>query len=105
MEGHHLTFFMQHDQLHKGAPVAEWLMRELQAQGITGATLVKAGEGFGYAGRLFAARFSGLPSGALEITMAVTVAELQEVLARLRKENVRVFYTFVQVDFGMSSGP
>lgn len=91
--------------MHKGIPVTEWLTREAQALGIAGAVLLNAGEGFGHAGRLFAARFSGPSGWAHELTMPVTVAELQDILARLRKENLRVFYTYAQVDFGMSSKP
>ena len=105
MEGHHLTFFMPRNQMHNGVPVADWLMREAETLGITGATLITAGEGFGHAGRLFATRFSGQSAEMVELTMAVTVAELQDLMARLRRENVRVFYTFAQVDFGMTGKP
>lgn len=105
MEGHHLTFFIPQDQTHRGMPLADWLRQEAERLGIAGASLVRAGEGFGHAGRLFAARFCGPSGWDYELTMPVTVAELQDFLARLRKEGIRVFYTYAQVDFGMSLKP
>lgn len=102
MEGHHLTFFMERGQLHQGVPVAELLMQQIESLGIVGARRGAAGETSGRAAGSFKARFSGLGDQAEEISVAASVAELQAILSWLRAADIRLFYTFTQVDFGVS---
>lgn len=102
MQGYQLTFFTQQNRKHGGFPISEWLIREARSLGISGATLIAASEGFGRHGKLHAARFFEQTDQPQELTMAVTQPELQILFARLKDEDVQVFYTLVPVEYGMT---
>jgi PII-like signaling protein len=100
MQGFQLTFFTQQDHRHRGKPLAHWLVEEARAMGIRGATLVAASEGFGQHRRIHSARFIELGDTPVEVVMAVTDEELDRLFARLKAENVRLFYIKTPVEFG-----
>lgn len=102
MQGFQLTFFTQQDRRHDGRPLGDWLLAEARRQGIGGATLLTAAEGFGHAGKIHSARFFELADQPVEVVMAVSAAEAERFFARLREEAVRVFYVKTPIEFGMS---
>ena len=99
-QGFQLSFFTQQDRHHRGRPLAHWLIEEARAMGIAGATLLAASEGFGRARRIHAAHFLELGDQPLEVVMAVTAEQAASFLARLKAENVNLFYTKSPVEFG-----
>ena len=100
MQGFQLTFFTQQDHRHRGKALAHWLVEEARAMGIGGATLVAASEGFGHHRRIHSVRFIELADTPVEVVMAVTGDEADRLFARLKAENVRLFYTKTPVEFG-----
>ncbi|GKS70103.1 hypothetical protein W03_21070 [Nitrosomonas sp. PY1] len=66
--------------------------------------LIAATEGYGHAGRIHSSHFFELAGQLLEVTMAVTVDEADCLFARLRDENVQVFYVKTPIEFGMTGG-
>ncbi|WPP44658.1 DUF190 domain-containing protein [Pseudomonas sp. AN-1] len=102
MQGYQLTFFTQQDRRHGALPLGEWLMQEARRLGVRGATLIAAAEGFGHTGRLHSARFFELAAQPIEVTMALTASEAEQLFQRLREEKIDVFYVKTPIEFGMS---
>lgn len=100
MQGYQLTFFTQQDHEHHGKPLGHWLVEEAKAMGIGGATLLAASEGFGRHRRLHSAHFIELSDQPLEVVLAVTAAEADQLFARLKAEKIRLFYCKTPVEFG-----
>lgn len=102
MKGYQLTFFTQQNRMHDGRPLAEWLIAEARRLGVSGATLIAASEGFGHHRKIHSAHFIELADQPLEVTMAVSAAEADEFMLRLRDEGIRVFFIRTVIEFGMS---
>ncbi|MFN4362254.1 MAG: DUF190 domain-containing protein [Hylemonella sp.] len=102
MQGYQLTFFTQQDRRHGCTPLGEWLLEEARRLGLRGATLTTAAEGYGHEGRIHSSHFFEQADQPLEVTMAVTADEADRLFARLREENVRVFYVKTPIEFGMT---
>ena len=102
MQGYQLTFFTQQDHQHHGKSLAHWLVEEARAMGIGGATLLAASEGFGHHRRIHSVHFFELTDQPLEVVMAVSVEEADRLFARLKAENIRIFYSKTPVEYGMT---
>src|SRR5438128_3493947 len=98
--GFQLTFFTQRDHRHHGQSLAHWLLEEARVMGIGGATLIAASEGFGHHRRLHQLHFLHFPDQPLEVVMAVTVEEADQLFAKLKAERIKVFYSRTPVEFG-----
>jgi uncharacterized protein len=105
MNGYQITFFTHQDKRHKGKPLGDWLVHLAQEMGLRGATLLAGGEGFGHHRRIHSAHFIELADQPVEVTMAVTVAESEQLFARLQAEGVHLFYVKTPVEFGMLGEP
>jgi PII-like signaling protein len=103
--GYQITFFTQQSRLHKGKPLADWLVHLAHDLGISGATVVPGSEGFGHHGRIHAARFFELADQPLEVQMAVTREEAERLFERLKAEGVHLFYVKTPVEFGVLGEP
>jgi PII-like signaling protein len=101
MQGYQITFFTQQDRRHHGKPLADWLVHLAQELGLSGATLIAGGEGFGHHGRIHSARFFELADQPQEVVMAATADETERLFARLQAEGVHLFYVKTPVEFGM----
>jgi PII-like signaling protein len=102
MQGCQLTFYTQQDRKYEHRPLGEWLLDEARRQGIAGATLSAAVEGYGHHGNLHSARFFELADQPLQVTMAVDDAAAARLLARLKEAGVKVFYVKAPIEFGMT---
>ena len=102
MHGYQLTFFTQQDRRHRGHSLAQWLLEEARSLGISGATLITASEGFGHDRKIRSAHFFELTDQPLEVTMAVSAADAERLLARLNEEAINIFYVKAPIEFGMT---
>ncbi|NCB55936.1 MAG: DUF190 domain-containing protein [Gammaproteobacteria bacterium] len=102
MQGFKLTFFTQQDRSVHEQSLALWLIQQAKEMGIRGATLSAASEGFGHDRKLHSAHFFELTEQPLQVTMAVTAEEAEQMFALLKKEGVNIFYTQAAIEFGMS---
>jgi PII-like signaling protein len=105
MHGFQLTFFTQQDRRHGHTPMAEWLLLEAKKLGLSGGTLVGAGEGFGHDGKLHSAHFFELADQPIEVTIAASQSDAERLFDRLREEKVNVFYVKAPIEFGMTGEP
>lgn len=101
--GYQLTFFTLEGHRHHGKSLGQWLVEEARAMGIGGATLVAASEGFGHHhGRLHATHLFNLSEQPLEVIMAVTEDEASRLFEKLKVEKIKVFYSKIPVEFGIT---
>ncbi len=105
MQGYQLTFFTQQDRRHGRTPLGEWLLQEALKMGVGGATLTAGAEGFGHHRKIHSVHLVDLADQPLEVTMAVSAADAQRMLDRLREEKVNVFYVKAPIEFGMTGEP
>lgn len=102
MNGYQLKFFTQQDRKHAGLPLAQWLLEEARRQGVRGATLMTASEGFGKTGRIHYAHFFELADQPQEVTMAVSEEESERIFAVIRTADVKLFYVKTPIEFGVT---
>lgn len=100
MQGFQVTFFTQEDRRQADKPMAQWLMDLAQGLGISGATSVVGKESFGQHHRLHSRRFFELAEQPIEVTMAVSALEIQQLFQCLRESKVELFYVVSAVEFG-----
>jgi PII-like signaling protein len=104
VNGFQLTFFTQQDHQHHHKSLGHWLVEEARAMGVSGATLITASEGFGHHRHLHRVHFIDLSEQPIEVVMAVTVEEADQLFAKLASEKIRVFYSKTPVEFGTIGG-
>lgn len=102
MQGFQLTFFFTQDRTHKSKAMTAWLLDLAAGLGITGATCSASTEGFGRHHHLHSRRFFELSDQPLELTMAVSALEIQQVFECLRMEKIELFYVVSAVEFGVT---
>lgn len=102
LQGYQLTFFTHQDRKHAHQPLGHWLLEEARRIGIGGATLVNAAEGFGHHRRMHAAHLFSSSDQPVEVTLAVSEGEAQQLFARLKQENISVFYVKAPIEYGIS---
>ncbi|WP_180130882.1 DUF190 domain-containing protein [Rhodoferax sp. BLA1] len=101
MNGYQVTFFTQQDRRNHGLPLADWLLKAARDLGIAGGTVLAASEGLGHDRRLHSAHFFELADQPVEVTFALSEAEVSALFALLAQENIRLFYTKVPVEYGV----
>ncbi len=102
MRGYQVTFFTQQDHKHRGQPLGEWLLTAAQRLGVAGATLVAANEGFGHHRKIHSARFFELADQPIEVTMALSQEEIEQIFNLIKQEKINVFYVKTPIEFGMT---
>ena len=105
MKGYQLSFLTTQGHSHKGQPLADWLVHLAMELGLRGATLIAGTEGFGKHRRVHSAHFFELADQPIEVVMAVTQEEAEQLFERLRAENVSLFYVKAPVEFGVLGEP
>lgn len=81
--------------------MAEWLLLEARKPGLSGGTLMGAGEGFGHDSKLYSAHFFELADQPLEVTFAASAADADLFFQRLQEDTINVFYVKTPIEFGM----
>lgn len=103
MQGYFVTFFTQQNRTHDGMQLARWLVEQAQALGISGATLFSGKAGFGHDGRFHSENYFDLEDPPLQVAMALAPEECDKLMARLREEGVRIFFTKSRIEFGFTT--
>lgn len=102
MNGSFLRFYVHEDQRVHHTLLWEWLLQQANKLGVRGGSAFRAMAGFGSHHILHEDHFFEL-AGTLtvEVEFIVTDDEVDQLLALLRKENVRVFYSRIPAAFGV----
>jgi PII-like signaling protein len=101
MNGYQISFFTVQGHRHKGKPIGDWLVHLAKELGLTGATLIPGGEGFGHHRRMHSMRFIELTDQPQEVVMVVTTEESERLFERLVNEKVHLFYAKTPAEFGV----
>lgn len=100
MKGFLVTFYTQQDRHHGHQQLHEWVMAEANKLGIRGSTALMAAQGYDHTGRIHSARFFELADQPIEIQMAMTESQCEQLFSVLRQEQVLLFYVKSAVEFG-----
>ncbi|OWW21228.1 DUF190 domain-containing protein [Noviherbaspirillum denitrificans] len=101
MDGFQLTFFTEQNCRHAGMHLVDWLVQLTNELNLPGVTVIPASQGMGHRHRVHSARFLELADQPVCIVMIVSAEEADRLFERLRRENVRLFYTKAPIEFGM----
>lgn len=103
MEGYLVTFFTQRNREYQGTSLARWIVEKAMKIGVRGATLTSGQEGFGHDGQFHSSNYFDYEDSPLQVTMALTHDECDRLMACLKKNEVRVFYTKIKATFGFTT--
>jgi uncharacterized protein len=105
MNGTLLRFYVHENRKHDHILLYEWLLEHAKKLGIHGGSAFRAIAGFGRHGVLHEEHFFELAGDmTVAIDFAVTDAEADQLLALVREENVRLFYTRIPIEYGIVEG-
>ncbi len=102
MEGYLVTFFTQQNRQYQGISLAKWIVEEARKFGVCGATILSGTEGFGHDGRFHSDNYFDDANSPLKVNIALTYDECDRLMACLKENKVRVFYTKSKVAFGFT---
>ncbi|HET9663430.1 MAG TPA: DUF190 domain-containing protein [Burkholderiales bacterium] len=105
MNGYQITFFTVQGHRHKGKPIGDWLVHLAKEMGLSGATLIGAGEGFGHHRRMHSIHFIELADQPQEVVMVLTAEEADRLFERLKTEKIHLFYAKTPAEFGVLGEP
>jgi uncharacterized protein len=101
MQGYQITFFTQQGRKHGHTPLCDWLLGLAKDLDLDGATIVGASKGFGHTGQMHSAGFFDLADQPQLIMMTATAEQAETLLARIRFENLQLFYLKCPAEFGL----
>lgn len=103
--GHLLRIFIGERDKHDGKPLYEWLVRKAKEQGLAGATVIRAMEGFGAHSNIHTAKILDLSTDLpiiieivdelqkIEDFLNVVDSVIEEGLATVEKVHIRFYRT------------
>lgn len=101
MHGYQISFYTQQGRRHKHMSIAEWLLQEAKALGIAGATVAAAQGGYGRDGLYHSSHFFELGDQPVEVSLAVSATQADQLFVRVKEENVPLFYIKTPIEFGI----
>ena len=102
-KGYFVVFFTQQNRRHQDRPVAEWVLDEAKRLGVRGATVFSGKEGVGHDGRCHTDNYFDFEDSPVQVAMALTGQECDLLLARLAENDLRVFFTKSEIEFGFTT--
>jgi PII-like signaling protein len=106
MQGTLLKFYVQEKSKLHGKLAYEWLLELARDAGLPGATVCRGIAGYGRHRVLHENQFFELAGDVpVEVSFAVSDAQADTLLGRLRNERVALFYLRVPAQFGSTDDP
>ena len=100
-KGYQISFFTEQSRRKDGRPMGNWILETAKNLEIPGATLFPAAEGYGRGGWLKSASFFESGEQSVEVRVAVTEADAERLIERIRSENLGVFCVKTPIEFGI----
>ena len=100
-KGYQISFFTEQSRRKDGRPMGNWILETAKSLGIPGATFFPAAEGYGRDGWLKSASFFESGEQSVEVRVAVTEADAERLIERIRSENLGVFCVKTPIEFGI----
>ena len=102
MQGSLLRFYLGEQQRHQGVLLWEWLLEKANAFGICGGCAFRAVGSFGRHHAVHEERFFELAGSAgITVEFIASDDEIEQFLALIRGEKIRLFYARIPADFGI----
>jgi PII-like signaling protein len=105
MKGFQISFFAEQNRRIEHQQAVDWLLHLAKELGISGCTVFSAVESFGADGRRHSARFFEIADQPMELIMAVTEAEAEQLFERIRAVETRIFYIKTPIEYGQLGRP
>ncbi|MBK5647565.1 MAG: DUF190 domain-containing protein, partial [Acinetobacter sp.] len=83
MNGYLVTFYTEMNQRYKNTQIHEWLLDITRQLGFKGATVIQGSEGIDHTGRLHSAHFFELVDQPVQIQLALSEAESEQLFTHL----------------------
>ena len=101
-EGVYLRFFTHESRRHGGMLLYDWLLAEAKKLGLSGGTAFRSIAGYGRHGVTHEAHFLELAGQeTVRVDFVVTRDAADKMLARVREENLQMFYAMLPAEFGI----
>ena len=101
-EGVYLRFFVHENRRHGGILLYDWLLAEAKQLGLPGGTAFRSIAGYGRHGVTHEAHFLELAGQeTVRVDFVVTREAANKMLARVREENLQMFYALLPAEFGV----
>jgi PII-like signaling protein len=104
VKGYQLSFLTEQSRRIEHLPVKDWLMQLAKELGISGCTVFSGAESFGADGRRHSAGFFELADQPIEVVMAVTETQADQLFSRLDAVGTRLFYIKTPIEYGEVGG-
>lgn len=102
MQGSFLRFYVTQSHRLHGSPLWEWLLYTANRMGIRGGSAFHAMAGFGRKHVMHEDRFFELGGSLIvEVEFIVTAEEREQLLDRLKQEDIHLFYADIPASFGV----
>ncbi|MBS0383066.1 MAG: DUF190 domain-containing protein [Proteobacteria bacterium] len=104
-QGVYLRFFMHENRRHGSVLLYDWLLAEAKKLGLSGGTAFRSIAGYGRHGVTHEAHFLELAGQeTVRVDFVVTRDLAEKMLARVRAENLQLFYAILPAEFGTLGG-
>ena len=101
MNGTLLRFYVHENRRHHHVLLYDWLLEQARQMGINGGSAFRAIAGFGRHGVLHEEHFFELAGEmTVQVELAVSDDEAEQMIARIREEGVAIFYVRIPIEFG-----
>ena len=98
-----LSFYISEKQHHAGMPLYEWLLEDAKSLGVHGGSAFRAIAGFGRHGHMHEDTFFELAGElAVKVEFILDEALAEQLLERVRRQNMKLFYVIQRVQAGGS---
>ncbi|REG83656.1 DUF190 domain-containing protein [Marinomonas pollencensis] len=102
MKGSQITFYTYYGRVYDNRNVPEYLMALATELSLPGATMSSGLMGIGHHGEAHNKTWLDDSDEPMQVTFIVTLEQEAELFERLAKDQVKIFYTRTEVDFGYS---
>lgn len=102
MKGCQITFYSYFGRVYQGHNVPEYLMALAEALSLSGATISSGLMGIGHHGDVHNKTWLDDSDEPMQVIFIVTLEQEKQLFERLKKEQMKIFYTRTEVEFGYS---
>ena len=103
MTGLQLCFYTYYGRTHQSMSLPEWLIQLAKELQLSGATMMTGQMGVSHQGPIHTKTWIDDSDEPVQVTFFVTPEQERDLLKRLDQEQLNIFYTRTQLEFGYTS--
>lgn len=101
MIGKQLNLYIKAGHYHEGQPLEQWTLLQARQMGIMGGTLLKGTGGYGHDRLIDFGRLNDDGESSVVLSFIVSNEHCEQLLARLKSEQIEIFYAISDAEFGL----